>query len=161
MKTQLELMCNTIDQVLAVHGLAAKVAGGYVAGNGVLFSLTDTTFVDTHVRLDLKEALRVSKVFATVGVVLVNGLRHPDKEVDVIEGELVEGPQSAAPRIAASDVKMVDLLALIDAHKADLGNGRTLSPITKTAEEMVHATSSAVEVVFDSGISRTSPPTRH
>ncbi|MCA9935830.1 MAG: hypothetical protein H6662_19140 [Ardenticatenaceae bacterium] len=153
MKTQLELMCNTIDQVLAVHGLAAKVAGGYVAGNGVLFSLTDTTFVDTQVRLDLKEALRVGKVFATVGVVLVNGIRRPDFGADIIEGELVEG---VVPVIPADEVETVDLLTLMDAHEAELGNGRILPPQTKTAVEMECIPSTAVVYSFDSEASRTS-----
>ena len=70
---RLEAVCHVVDAVLAAHGVAGRVAGGYVAGDGLLFSLTDGTFVDDQVRWQLQAHLGVSAVAATVGVILVHG----------------------------------------------------------------------------------------
>ena len=55
MEAYLEKICYMVDGVLAHHGLSAKIAGGYVAGDGLLLSLSDTTFVNTGVRLDIQK----------------------------------------------------------------------------------------------------------
>ena len=122
MKTQLEMACNKIDSVLQQHGHDAKVAGGYVAGNGILFSLTDTTFADTQTRMDVQSALRVAQVFATVGVILVNGYgRQPqidDGNDMVIEGEIV--PFLPPPPLPILPIpETVSLCDLIEIHKEE------------------------------------------
>lgn len=88
LKAQLELLCNIIDDVLSAAGLAARVAGGYVAGNGILFSLTDNTFVDSPLRQQLQERLGVTAVVATVGVILVRDWMRgvaPSNTIDVLQ----------------------------------------------------------------------------
>ena len=155
MKTNLERMCNIIDNVLAGHGLSAQVAGGYVAGNGILFSLTDTTFLNTQLRLELKEALQVPKVLATVGVVLVNDWRQREGEAGtVLEGsyEVVESP----PLIA--DVETVDVLDLIEAHEADQENGRFAPPLLPTTKKAVIYTASSKTNHSSADVSQTSRP---
>ncbi len=124
MKTHLERMCNTIDEVLNGHGFCARVAGGYVAGNGILFSLTDTEFLNTQVRFDLKEALRVSRVMATVGVVLVNDRKLRRRPVERVIDE-AQALLPAGPPEPAKSAETVDLLDLIAAHEADVARGAT------------------------------------
>lgn len=136
LKAQLENMCFVIDDVLAGNGLTARVAGGYVAGNGVLFSLTETTFVDTHVRLELEEALQVSKVLATVGVVLVNGwLQRQERAERAMAAE-------AAEALPAPQVDTLDVLDLIRLHEAEQVDGRSpLSNPPAKRPSAVHPTS--------------------
>ena len=124
---RLEQMCNMVDAILAGHGLAAQVAGGYLTGDGLLLSLTDTTFLNTQIQHELRSALHVDKVLATVGVVLVNGwLQRPSAD-NVIEGEYVEVKQESL-----TDVETVDLLDLIAEHQGEVKQGipAKLPPIT-------------------------------
>ena len=113
MEAYLEKICYLVDGVLAHHGLAAKIAGGYVAGDGLLLSLSDTTFVNTGVRYDIQKALEASQVLATVGVVMVhNYLRRYEPgsfAAQVIEGEFEMSP--------AKPVETVDVLDLIAAYQ--------------------------------------------
>lgn len=128
MKTQLENLCSTIDMFMAGQGFATRVAGGYVAGDGLLLSLTDLTFLNTQARLKLKETLHVKEVLSTVGVVLVNGwlgsLRPFLPADDVLEGEF-----TAVPFTSAEAVETVDLFELMAVHEAELegGEGRVES----------------------------------
>ncbi|MBE2200091.1 MAG: hypothetical protein IAE79_15860 [Anaerolinea sp.] len=115
MKTHLERMCMIVDEVLAGHGLSAQVAGGYVARNGILFSLTDTTFVNTQVRLALKDALQAPRVLATVGVVLVNDWRQRQEG----QGPVLEGMYEVMEPSSAADVETVDVLDLILAYEEE------------------------------------------
>lgn len=113
MESHLEKICYLVDGVLAQHGLSTKIAGGYIAGNGLLLSLTDTTFVNTGVRHDIQAALEASQVLATVGVVLINNYSchfEPDSfAAQVIEGEFEVG--------ISQPVETVDVLALIAEHQ--------------------------------------------
>jgi hypothetical protein len=113
MKSHLEHICHRVDDVLAKHGIPAKVAGGYIANTGLLLSLSDTTFINTAVRWDIKQALKANQVLATVGVVMVSNVALvPDDsqlEPDVIEGEF---EVSIAPPVTT-----VDILDLIVAHE--------------------------------------------
>lgn len=132
MKTHLEDMCRIIDDILAAHGLSAQVAGGYVTGCGILFSLTDTTFLNTQMQLELREALQVPTVRATVGVVLVNDwLPRRERQGTVIEGEYetVWSPMF-------EPVETIDVLDLILAHETEQKNGRILDEgYTSTAPQ--------------------------
>lgn len=49
MRHHLEAICLQVNAVLFLHGLLVKVAGGYLADNGLLLSLSDTVFVDEDV----------------------------------------------------------------------------------------------------------------
>lgn len=113
MEAYLEKICYLVDGVLAQHGLSAKIAGGYVAGDGLLLSLSDTTFVNTGVRHDIQEALEASQVLATVGVVLVhNYLRQ--YEPGSFAAQVIEGEFEVSP---AKPVETVDVLDLIAEHQ--------------------------------------------
>ena len=113
MEAYLEKICYIVDGVLAHHGLSAKIAGGYVAGDGLLLSLSDTTFVNTHVRLDIQKTLEAGQVLATVGVVLVhNYLRQ--FEPGSFASQVIEGEFEISP---AKPVETVDVLELITDHQ--------------------------------------------
>ncbi len=92
MKSRLEKICFRLDSILSRHDVQAKVVGGYVAGSGLLFSLSDNIFLNTNVRSDIQHSLQASKVIATVGVVMVHNY-HPNitetrsQEVTVIQGD--------------------------------------------------------------------------
>ena len=113
MEAYLEKICYLVDGVLAEHGLTAKIAGGYVAGDGLLLSLSDTTFVNTQVRLDIQKALEASKVLATVGVVLVHDYVR-QFEPGSFASQVLEGEFEVSP---APPVETVDLLELITSHQ--------------------------------------------
>jgi len=113
MESYLERICYLVDGVLAQHGLSAKIAGGYVAGNGLLLSLSDTTFVNTGVRHDIQKALDASQVLATVGVVLINNYLH-QFEPDSFTSQVIEGEFKVSP---SRPVETMDVLALIAAHQ--------------------------------------------
>lgn len=81
---QLEQTCSQIDAILALHGLSTKVAGGYVASNGVLLSLSTLLLADAIILADIRHKLNVPDVVATVGVLLLDGRTRED---DIIEGE--------------------------------------------------------------------------
>jgi hypothetical protein len=124
METYLEKICYLVDSVLAQHGLSAKIAGGYVAGEGLLLSLSDTTFVNTQVRLDIQKTLEASQVLATVGVVLVhNYLRR--FEPGSFASQVIEGEFEVSP---AQPVGTVDVLELIADHQ------RQLAPLAERAK---------------------------
>jgi hypothetical protein len=114
MESYLERICYLVEGVLAQHGLSAKIAGGYVAGNGLLLSLSDTTFVNTGVRHDIQKALNANQVLATVGVVLINNCLH-QFEPDSFAAQVIEGEFEVR---AARPVETVDVLALIAAHQS-------------------------------------------
>jgi hypothetical protein len=124
-KAQLEQMCTAVDTVLSRHGHSAKVAGGYVAGNGLLFSLSDTTFVNTGVRHDLRQALQAKAVLATVGVVLVNGwLRERGETADIPETDIIEGEYEEIRPTARPSVATADIMELIAEYQQWGGAGR-------------------------------------
>ena len=101
MEARLEEICFAVDGVLEQQGLSAKVAGGYVAGNGLLLSLSDTTFCKDAVRIAVAEQLSAQQVMATVGVLLVHGIDF-NANADVVEGEYVVVPET---------VDMMELIA--------------------------------------------------
>ena len=110
MEAYLEKICYLVDGVLANHGLSAKIAGGYVAGDGLLLSLSDTTFVNTGVRLDIQKALEASQVKATVGVVLVqNYLRQ--FEAGSFASQVIEGEFEMSPATPVETMDVLDLIA--------------------------------------------------
>jgi hypothetical protein len=113
MESYLERICYLVDGVLAQHGIAAKIAGGYVAGDNLLLSLSDTTFVNTGVRHDIQKALEASKVLATVGVVLVNNYSC-HVEPDSFAAQVIEGEFEVRP---AKPVETMDVLSLIADHQ--------------------------------------------
>jgi hypothetical protein len=72
MESYLERICYLVDGVLAQHGISAKIAGGYVAGDNLLLSLSDTTFVNNGVCHEIQKVLDANRVLSTVGVILVH-----------------------------------------------------------------------------------------
>lgn len=112
MEKKLEQMCLLIDGVLARHGLSAKVAGGYLARSGLLLSLTDTTFVDTNVRYDIKRALNAKHVAATVGVVLISNWSPPEDGV-------IEGQYQEIEPASEGNIETIDVMELIARHEAE------------------------------------------
>ena len=78
MKAELERICFVIDDILADHHLTCKIVGGYVSPKGYLLSLDDPTFINTQVRLEIKQALHVDKVAATIGTILISHQQQPD-----------------------------------------------------------------------------------
>ena len=117
MEAYLEKICYLVDAVLAHHGHSAKIAGGYVAGDGLLLSLSDTTFVNTKVRLDIQKALKASQVLATVGVVLVHNYVR-QYEPGSFSSQVIEGEFEVSP---AKPVETMDLLDLIADHQKEEG----------------------------------------
>lgn len=115
MEAYLEKICYVVDGVLANHGLSAKIAGGYVAGEGLLLSLSDTTFVNTGVRLDIQKALAASQVVATVGVVMVHDYVR-EFEPGSFGAQVIEGEFEVSP---GKPVETVDVLDLITAHQTE------------------------------------------
>ena len=72
MEAELEVMSDQIDEVLVGHGLNGRVCGGYVAGNGILFSLHDGTFVqETAVREEIQRVLGARQIKTAPGVIMV------------------------------------------------------------------------------------------
>ena len=72
MEGKLEEMSDQIDGVLERHNFTGRVCGGYVAGNGILFSLHDGTFVkETAVLDEIKQALGVRQIVTAPGTVIV------------------------------------------------------------------------------------------
>ena len=67
----LENMSNQIDEVLARHGLSGRVCGGYVAGSGILFTLSDTTFLKTAVLEELQQVLGGRRIVSAPGAIIV------------------------------------------------------------------------------------------
>jgi hypothetical protein len=113
MESYLEKICYLVDSVLAQHGLSAKIAGGYVAGNGLLLSLSDSSFVNTGVRHDIQKALAASQVLSTVGVVLIHDY-SPYFEPGTFASEIIEGEFEVR---TAQPVETIDVLALIADHQ--------------------------------------------
>ena len=113
MESYLERICYLVDGVLAQHGLSAKIAGGYVAGNGLLLSLSDTTFVNTGVRHDIRKALDANQVLATVGVVMINNYLR-QFEPGSFAAQVIEGEFEVSP---GKPVETVDVLDLITVHQ--------------------------------------------
>jgi len=113
MESYLERICYLVDGVLAQHGLSATIAGGYVAGNGLLLSLSDTTFVNTGVRHDIQKALDASQVLATIGVVLINNYLH-QFEPDTFTSQIIEGEFKVS---LSPPVETIDILTLIAAYQ--------------------------------------------
>lgn len=112
LKARLEAMCWQIDAVLDDAGQTGRVAGGYVAGNSVLFTLCDTTFPDDDLREQVRLALGVTVVKATAGAVIVNGWLPGAAEV--IGGECVSSPAT---------VGVLDLIAMHQAEAHQLPSG--------------------------------------
>lgn len=105
LKARLEAMCWQIDAVLVAAGQTGRVAGGYVAGNSVLFTLCDTTFPDDDLRERVRLALGVTAVKATAGAVIVNGWLPATASADC--PQLPDGPAT---------VGVLDLIAM---HQAE------------------------------------------
>jgi hypothetical protein len=78
----LETLSHKVDGLLIQHGYGDRVAGGYVARNDVLLSLTGTAFVDADTIYNMELALEC-QIKATVGVLLLNNppLDHVEYEV--------------------------------------------------------------------------------
>lgn len=71
-EVELEQMSDQIDVALARHSLPGRVCGGYVAGNGILFSLHDETFVrETAVLDEIKQILGAKQLVSAPGVILI------------------------------------------------------------------------------------------
>ncbi|MCB8944548.1 MAG: hypothetical protein H6658_12430 [Ardenticatenaceae bacterium] len=65
-------MSDLIDAVLERYGLNGRVCGGYVAGNGILFSLHDGTFVrETAVLDEIQKTLGARQIVTAPGAVMV------------------------------------------------------------------------------------------
>lgn len=103
LKERLDRVCRVVDRALEQHGEAARVAGGYYAGDGVLLSLDDTLFADEALVGHVQRALGAREVAATVGVLLVNGWR---------EETLALPPEPET-------VETMDVLALMALHQAE------------------------------------------
>ena len=116
MESYLERICYLVDGVLAQHGLSAKIAGGYVAGNGLLLSLSDSTFVHTGVRHDIQKALDANQVLATVGVVMINNYLR-QFEPGSFASQIIEGEFEVSP---AQPVETVDVMDLIAIHQDEV-----------------------------------------
>jgi hypothetical protein len=69
----LEQSIYWVDGVLARHGLSVRVAGGYVAGSGLLLSLSGPVFVSDAVCRDVSALFDGARVLATVSVIMING----------------------------------------------------------------------------------------
>lgn len=111
MESYLERICYLVDGVLAQHGLSAKIAGGYVAGNGLLLSLSDRTFVNTGVRHDIQKALDANQVLATVGVVMINNYLR-QFEPGSFASQIIEGEFEVNPAQPVETVDVMDLIAI-------------------------------------------------
>lgn len=99
-----------MDEVLAGQGVGARVAGGYYAGDGVLLSLNEATFLQTAVVRRLRQVLEARNVVATVGVVLVNGWRQRPS---------APGGEALPP--APVEVETMDVLELMALHRTEQG----------------------------------------
>jgi len=108
MKTEkwLEGLCQVVDDILFFNRAADRVAGGYLAGNNVLLSLTGTLFISSQIIEQIGRALDCG-VKATVGVILLN---NPPIEVDY---EVIALPEPAIPRPQS---ETMDILELIDSY---------------------------------------------
>jgi hypothetical protein len=73
-----------VDGVLARHGLEARVAGGYVAGSGLLLSLSKTVFANNAVCQDVSALFGGAQVLATVGVIMIHGYQPQDTAVEPV-----------------------------------------------------------------------------
>jgi hypothetical protein len=66
-----------VDRALAGAGVAARVVGGYYAGDRLLVSLDRNVFVGREARQAAQRALGARAVEATVGVLMVDGWKLP------------------------------------------------------------------------------------
>jgi hypothetical protein len=71
-ENHLEWAAGAIDSALAGDGRQCRVIGGYAAGSGVLFSLSDDTFPGAAVRLAIRQSLAAVDVKTCPGVVMVS-----------------------------------------------------------------------------------------
>ena len=102
MKMQLEWICTAVDSILAIHGLTAKVAGGRIARDELLLSLSDTIFIDTCVQYHIQQALKARRVAATVGGVFIN---------EGINPMVIEGEYELLKPVQGETIDLIDLIA--------------------------------------------------
>jgi hypothetical protein len=70
-ESRLEWAAGAIDKALSADGWRCRVIGGYVAGSGVIFSLSDDTFPGAAVRDAIARALACRGVKAFPGGLIV------------------------------------------------------------------------------------------
>ncbi|MCA9935980.1 MAG: hypothetical protein H6662_15680 [Ardenticatenaceae bacterium] len=115
MKEQIEGMSAAIDAVLKAYKITDKVAGGYVAGNGILFSLTGTAYINDidETIAQVLQHIFLRPIKATVGVIMVGGPLFARPRMDFVEGEIVP-----------AELETVSILTLMAQHRQpQLGGG--------------------------------------
>jgi hypothetical protein len=71
-ESALEILCNGIQGILNKFGYKSSiVAGGYVAGESVLLTLSDTLFVNA-IMIDEMRKVYGCKIYATAGAIMLN-----------------------------------------------------------------------------------------
>jgi hypothetical protein len=96
----LETLSHTVDGLLIQHGYGDRVAGGYVAGNNILLSLTGLLFVDPMPLQRMATALECN-IKAAPGVLMLN-----NPPLDYVEYEVLALP-------APEPVPTIDIMELI------------------------------------------------